>query len=88
MASNTKPKTLDETVEIMSSEDYKDRLRAEYYQVKIRHKKLSEMIAKYAQDKLDFEPNCSLELLQDQLNAMYHYMFVLEIRAKVEKIKL
>lgn len=88
MASNTKPKNLEDTVDLMSSEDYKDRFRAEYYQVKLRHKKLSEMITKYAQDKLDFEPTCSLELLQDQLNAMYHYMFVLEIRAKVEKIKL
>lgn len=88
MASNTKPKNLEDTIDLMSSEDYKDRFRAEYYQVKLRHKKLSEMITKYAQDKLDFEPNCSLELLQDQLNAMYHYMFVLEVRAKVEKIKL
>ncbi len=88
MASNTKPKNLEDTVDLMSSEDYKDRFRAEYYQVKLRHKKLSDMITKYAQDKLDFEPDSSLELLQDQLNAMYHYMFVLEIRAKVEKIKL
>lgn len=88
MAFNTKPKTLEETVGLMSSEDYKDRFRAEYYQVKIRHKKLSDMVTKYAQGKLDFEPDCSMELLQDQLTAMHHYMFVLEIRAKVEKIKL
>lgn len=88
MASAPKPKTLEETVDLMSSEDYKERFRAEYHQVKIRYKKLSDMVTKYAQDKLDFEPTCSLALLQDQLNAMHHYMFVLEIRAKAEKIKL
>lgn len=88
MASTPKPKTLEETVDLMSSEDYKERFRAEYYQVKIRYKKLSDMVTKYAQDKLDFEPTCSLPLLQDQLNAMHYYMFVLEIRAKAEKIKL
>lgn len=88
MASNTKPKTLEETTDLMLSVDYKERFRAEYHQLKIRYKKLSDMVTKYAQDKLDFEPECSLPLLQDQLNAMHYYMFVLEIRAKAEKIKL
>ena len=35
---------LKDTVEMMSSEDYKERFKAEYYQVKIRYGKLKYML--------------------------------------------
>ena len=38
---------LSSTTELMRSVDYKDRFRAEYYQLKIRHEKLRYMVAKY-----------------------------------------
>ena len=55
--------TLEQTAKLMSSDNYKDRFRAEYYQTKIRYNKLHKMIIKYEADTLGFEPNCSIELL-------------------------
>lgn len=72
----------------MNSEDYTDRLRAEYYQTKIRYDKLHSMIIKYEAGKLDFEPECSIELLKEQARYMGNYLYVLEVRSEVENIKL
>ena len=38
---------LKDTVELMNSSDYKDRFKAEYQQVKIRHEKLRKMRTLY-----------------------------------------
>ncbi len=35
---------LKDTIEMMNSEDYKERFKAEYYQTLIRYNKLSEMV--------------------------------------------
>ena len=35
---------LQDTIELMSSADFKDRARAEYYQLKIRHEGLARML--------------------------------------------
>ena len=77
-----------DTLELMSSSDYKDRFRAEYLQTKIRYEKLHRMIVQYEAGTLDFEPNCSLELLKTQASAMGNYLYALEIRAEVEKIEI
>jgi len=37
-------KELNETVEMMNSEDYKERFKAEYWQTYIRYKKLTKMV--------------------------------------------
>lgn len=37
---------LKDTIDLMNSSDYKDRFKAEYWQVKIRLEKLRKMIAK------------------------------------------
>jgi hypothetical protein len=76
------------TVELMGSNDYKERFKAEYYQTKIRYEKLHAMIIKYEAGTLDFTPDCSLELLKSQTYAMRNYLYCLEIRAEVEKIEL
>ena len=55
-----------DTVELMVSDDYKNRMKAEYLQTKIRYDKLHKMIVKYESNTLDFEPSCSLELLKKQ----------------------
>lgn len=39
-----RPMELKDTVEVMNSEDYKDRFRAEYYQTVIRYGKLKNML--------------------------------------------
>ena len=79
---------LKDTIELMNSENYKDRFKAEYYQTKIRYDKLHRMITKLEAGKLEFEPKCPIELLQEQTNFMGRYLHTLEIRAEIEEIKL
>lgn len=81
-------KDLRETIDMMNSSDFKDRVKAEYHQLVIRCKKLEEMCKKYAAGELDFKPNCPLELLQKQLDHMQGYKEILEIRADIEGIDL
>ena len=77
-----------DTVELMVSDDYKNRMKAEYLQTKIRYDKLHKMIVKYESNTLDFEPSCSLELLKKQESAMGQYLYYLECRAEIEGIEL
>ena len=77
-----------DTVEMMTSADYKERFKAEYYQTKIRYEKLHQMCVKYEAGTLDFTPTCSLGLLKAQKAAMGQYLYCLEIRAEIEGIKL
>jgi len=42
-----RPMELADTAEMMMSEDYKERFRAEYGQVAIRHQKLKAMLEKW-----------------------------------------
>ena len=79
---------LKDTIEFMYSGAYQDRFRAEYYQTKIRYEKLHKMITKYEAGKLNFKPDCSLDLLKQQANAMGQYLYVLEIRSEIEGIEL
>lgn len=79
---------LADTIELMQSSDFKDRFKAEYYQTKIRADKLSVMIEKYRKNELNFEPKCTIELLAKQYKAMTDYLFLLELRARVEEISL
>lgn len=79
---------LKDTVELMLSDDYKDRFKAEYYQTKIRYEKLHKMLVKYEAGTLDFEPDCPFDLLKEQAMHMGIYLTKLEIRAQIEKIEL
>lgn len=77
-----------DTIEMMSNTNYKERFKAEYYQTKIRLEKLEEMIQKYKNNELDFEPNTPLYLLQKQSMIMSDYLDVLDKRAEIEEIAL
>ena len=79
---------LKDTIILMNSSDYKDRFKAEYQQTKIRYDKLHRMIVRYEAGTLDFEPTCSLELLKEQASYMGRYLYMLEVRAEIEKIEL
>lgn len=79
---------LKDTVELMNSEDYKERFKAEYVQTKIRYEKLHAMIVKYEAGTLDFEPTCPIDALKTQAHAMGQYLYCLEIRAQIENIEL
>ena len=79
---------LENTVKMMLSKDYKDRLIAEYRQVGIRYLKLDEMVRKYQNDELDFTPKTPLKILQGQVGAMMAYMAILEHSAALEGVDL
>lgn len=79
---------LKDTIELMNSDNYKDRFKAEYYQTKIRYDKLHKMLIKYEAGTLGFEPSCPLEILEKQACYMGNYLKTLEIRAEIEKIEL
>lgn len=79
---------LERLIELMKSEDYKDRFRAEYYQLEDRIDKLANMLEKYKAGTLNFTPSCSYELLSYQLQTMNAYKRVLEERAEIEGVEL
>ena len=79
---------LKDTIPMMDNSDYKERFRAEWFQLKIRHRKLHEMLEKWRNGKLEFEPTCPYELLDEQRHLMWQYMRVLSTRAILEGIDL
>jgi hypothetical protein len=79
---------LNKTVEMMNSEDFRERFKAEYCQLKIRTLGLTKMLEAYKDGTLNFKPKCSYELLYEQLIYMRHYLDCLRKRAIVERIDL
>lgn len=77
-----------DTNEMMISDDYKERFRAEYYQVVIRYKKLQAMLDKWDNGNLNFEPTCPRSTYNMQIKAMTDYIAVLEARAVMENVNL
>ena len=87
--SNTTPVTkLSQTVDIMTSSDYKERFKAEYAQVCIRYKKLKNMLDKWDKNELTFTPTCPRSTYNIQIKAMTDYIAILEARAVMEHIIL
>ena len=79
---------LKDTVELMVSADYKERFKAEYWQLVIRQEKLAAMINAWDKGDLDFTPTCCRGLYNMQARAMADYIAVLEARAQIEGIDL
>lgn len=79
---------LKNTVEMMNSADYKERFKAEYYQVVIRFRKLKAMLDKWDGGTLEFTPTCPRSTYNMQIAAMADYIAVLEARAVMEGIDL
>lgn len=79
---------LKDTIEIMQSSDYKDRFKAEYYQLKIRREKLMNMISKWDNNELPFTPTVNRSVYTEQIYFMSEYLRVLRKRAIIEDIKL
>ena len=79
---------LKQTVPMMESVDYKERFKAEYFQLEIRVNELRNMLKKYKDGTLTFKPSCSYDLLNGQLKAMELYATYLEERAEIEGIDI
>lgn len=73
---------------MMNSPNYKERFKAEYFQLQIRIEGLTVMLEKYRTGTLTFTPSCSYGLLKKQLDAMNFYRACLEERALIENIDL
>lgn len=82
------PNELRDTIEMMNSGDYKERFKAEYYQVVIRYQKLKSMLDKWDNDQLEFTPTCPRSTYNVQIAAMTDYIAVLEARAVMEGVEL
>lgn len=79
---------LKNTVELMLSENYKDRMKAEYYQLENRYFGLKRMLKAWDDGELGFTPKCPKSLLEMQLRSMKDLMAILETRAAIEEIDL
>ena len=79
---------LKDTVDLMVSEDYKDRLKAEYLQVKIRKEKLGEKLREMQMGSISLDEVGELNLLRRQYAAMNHYENLLLQRVKAERIQI
>ena len=94
---------LRDTVNLMNSEDYKERFIAEYWQTKIRYEKLKAFNTRIeAEETMKYEltPHCKalsvklpkhnscLSLLREQQGVMGNYLHILELRAVIEGIDL
>ena len=80
--------TLKDTSEMMNSDNYKERFKAEYYQLVTRYKGLESMLAKWNKAALNFEPTCLRSIYNMQLKTMTDYITILEARAAIEDINL
>ena len=79
---------LKETVPMMESADYKERFKAEFYQLLIRLNALKGVLHLWENNMLNFEPTCSKEILENQAIFMQGYIDILRLRAEIEEIDL
>ena len=79
---------LSETVEMMNSADYKERFKAEYAQLVIRYYGLRNMLEKWDNGTLEFEPTCPRSTYNIQTKTMEDYIAILEARAVMEGVIL
>jgi len=81
-------KELIDTALLMTSNDYKDRFLAEYYQLETRLTKLEAMVAAWDRGELSFVPTCPRATYDFQIRAMKDYLGILQIRAKMEGVEI
>lgn len=79
---------LSDTVDMMLSDDYKERFKAEYNQTMIRWLKLRRLLCKHNEGELNFHFSAPPELLMAQLKTMGKYLSCLRARAAYEDIDL
>ena len=73
---------------LINSDNYKERLVGELFEVTFRAEKLSQMLDKYLHGKLDFTPACSYDILHEQFIYMRNYISILGQRCRIEQIDI
>lgn len=79
--------TLAETINMMVSGDWRQRLRSEYYQTIIRHNKLKKFIMQVRGDPGNY-PNVSIDLLLHQAKLLEKLEEDLRIRCELQRIDI
>lgn len=83
---------LKDTSKQMVSEDYKERFKAEYYQLKIRYEKLKHFCNRIEASELTMTSapahDCPYHMLREQQRCMGEYLHILEVRAIIENVEL
>ena len=83
---------LADTFDLMVSDDYKNRFKAEWIQTKMRYEKLKDFCNRIEAAEMTGKNipvhDCPLNLLRDQQYAMGQYLHALEIRGIIEGIEL
>ncbi len=72
--------SLNETTQLMISNNWEERFKAEYFQTRIRYERLKKILENW--DNLDFTPKNSKEVLDEQLAAMKAYVDAMERRVR------
>ena len=87
---------LRETAPLMESEDYRERMLAEYWQTKIRYERLKRLTTRLEAERVKM-PAClpkqeidgtPAEVLRNQQAVMGEYLHILELRAACEGVSL
>ena len=78
--------TLEETIPLMLSKNYKERLKAEYYQQTIRVKRFSRFVKRAKEGKVKLPYPWTL--LEGQLRVMRSYRNIIKARLDLEGINL
>ena len=83
---------MSDTIGEMLSKDPKDRMFAEYWQTKIRYRKLkafaNRIEAARLQGKTEPQHSCSYDLLRKQQSIMGEYLHVLELRLAIDGLNI
>lgn len=77
------PNTLEDTIPLMTSDDYLDKLKAEYYQLEIRYNALIGVIEKYKNDTDPIKQKIPIQIYESQLEAMEQYKTALKCRISI-----
>ena len=78
----------DRTIKTGGKEDERSGMRVEYMALTAHAGRLRDMLQRYADGTLDFEPACPIALLSRQLDVMDEYALILRRRASIEHISL
>lgn len=73
---------------MMLSQDYKERMKGEYYHLLNRKENLEAVLKLWDSGKLTFTPDCPRSIYDLQMRAMNDYQAILEARAKIEGVVL
>lgn len=83
---------MSDTIGKMLSKDHKDRMWAEYWQTKIRYRKLKAFANRIEAARLQGKPepqhSCSYDLLRKQQSIMGEYLHVLELRFAIDGLDI